>query len=846
MLHITIAVLLALACACPAQAGLLYKIDFETGPPDNCVLDGATVTDAPGSILGGAKSLLSDFSKAGDGWHEFLKTNDKIRLEAGNSYHVSFHYRIIDSGTPKTRFYSMLRSRSGGDQNGEFWLWNNRTGAQGIIHRLFHIDKKDDWDLILGVRHQGSILIDDIEISVCEKNLPGLGVPAKSGKTDLPDRKAALDRTRASEGMQPTLADMLIVWCNEGAGAKITNSSAQYARQLNPDFVDWNSCGPMATEFGVRTSDGGPEYQEFYKMEGPEIWNARYERFENNGFAESLDGTLIQDETWGEGGYFTCHNGDGWHRWFTEELLRRNGKYLAMCQDNIGCPPFYKGHGCFCRPCTQKFREWLRPRYSVKELAGLGIADLDTFDFRDRVLDYDLTGPRALDDPIAREYIKFQFCSQLAAWADVVERVKLDGKKRGFPVPCYGNQFGGYGSQPFAVALGQFCDVIQIEEYIRVKDSIPNGSLYYKMGRAGGQETKPVWVRGPVLAKKDRAPELSPLFWETHLAEALANGGVRDISFGVNAPWTGDPSTLDYIDSPEVVNVWKDYSALCDGNRAVFTRRKSLAKVALVYSLPSTMFRRFYPLNIDDGDVFRRFDETSAWLDSLHVPYDCIIFGHPEFFATAAAQLERYSVLVLPAADALSDIQVSLLKQFVARGGKLLAIGDLGTRDENLNLRLVPSPLAGARIVDLASHRDEAAGILRNASLVITDAPKDVTVNAWLSANGSSLDIHLVNYGADLSNGTWNAGKPIKLDVALPSGFRFDAARLLQFGKPSQELKYSVRGSRVSITVPSLRAYAVLSLCNKAKLDAENAAAKQRREQDKANVKQLARDKGLY
>jgi len=825
---------------------MLCKIDFESGTPDNCVLDGAVVTGAPGSVLVGSKSLLCDFSKAGDGWHEFLKTNDKIKLEAGNSYHISFHYRIIDSGTAKTRFYSLLRSRSGGDLYDEFWLWNNRTGAQGVIHRLFHIDKKSDWGLILGVRHQGSILIDDIEISKCEKDIPGSGVPAKSGKTDLLDRKAALDQIRASDGLQQILSDMLVVWCNEGAGSKITSVSSQYAKQLNPDFVDWNSCGPLASEFGVRTSDGGPEYQEFYKMEGPEIWNARYERFENNGFAESLDGTLIQDETWGEGGYFTCHNGDGWHKWFTDELLRRNSKYMGMCQDNIGCPPFYKGHGCFCQPCIAKFREWLRPRYSVKELASLGIADLDKFDIRQRVLDYDLTGPRALDDPIAREYIKFQFCSQLDAWADVVERVKQDARKRGFPVPCYGNQFGGYGTQPFSVALGQFCDIIQIEEYIRVKDKAPNWSIYYKMGRAGGHETKPVWVRGAVLGKKDKTPQLSPLFWQIHFAEALANGGVRDISFGVNAPWTGDPSTLDYIDSPEVNKVWRDYAALCDANRAVFTHRKSLAKVALVYSLPSTMFRRFYPLNIDDGDVFGRFDQTSAWLDSIHVPYDCIVFGHPELFATAASQLQQYSVIVLPAADALSDIQISLLKQFAARGGKILAIGDLGARDENLNLRSGPSPLAGTQVIDIAGHSGEAASILRKAGIVTTDAPSDVTVNAWLSANGGSLDIHLVNYGADLAAGAWHPGKPIKLSVTPPAGLKFDTVRLLQFGTPAQTLKYASAGSRVTVTVPALRAYAVVSLCSKAKLDAENAAAKQRREQDKARVKQLASDNGLY
>jgi hypothetical protein len=843
---IAFALFVAFVCTDRVCAELMHKIDFEKGSPEIYSINGAQITNAPGSVLSGNRSLIANFSNASDEWHEFLTTSEQVRFVPGHTYHVSFKYRVIDEGENETRFYSLLRSRSGGDKYGEFWLWKRETGAEGIIHRLFRIDEKDDWMLIIGVRHKGAILIDDVEIRRCEGKVPGLEKPIKPCKTDLIERKSQLDRLRDSEGLGQLLGDMLIVWCNEGAGEKIVNAREQYALELKPDFVDWNPCGPLAKDFGVRTSVGGPEYQEFYKMEGPDVWQSRMRMFGDNGFAESLDGTLIQDETWGEGGYFTCHNGDGWHEWFISKLLKRNQEYLGMCQDNIACAPWYKGHGCFCKPCLTKFRTWLKSRYSSDELNEFGITDVDKFDYRERVVTFGLIGNQALEDPVTREYIKFQFASQLAAWADVVERVKADGKQRGFSVPCYGNQIGAFGMWPFAVAIGEFCDVIEIEEVIGVGDKIPNQSWVYKMGRASGHNEKPVWVRGPVYDdKKEHTPQLSPMFWRVHFAEALANGGVRDISFGMNAPWTGDPTTLDFIDSPELRKVWKEYADLCDANRAVFIHRESLAKVALVYSLPTMMFRRFYPLDIDDNSYFSRFDKTAKLLDSEHVPYDCIVFGHSELFPTAVAQLKKYSVLVLPSADALSDVQIGLLKDFAARGGTVVKIGEIGRRDENLNKR-ESTVLSDVAMLDLEKDRDKALSALRAASVVTADVPKDVIVNVWSSAGGASVDLHLVNYGADIGKGMWNPVKPFKVSVKLPNEFKPDTVRMLRFGKQPEKLRFTIEKGVASVMVPTFEDYVVVSFAQKSKLEAANAAAQKRREEDKAFVKRLAQEKGLY
>lgn len=837
--------LIVLVLSTPSLATLLHTLSFE-GSDRGYSLDGAKITDAPGTVLSGNSSVLADFTSATQEWNEFLATTQEIKFEPGFVYHVSFKYRILDPGKPETRFYSLLRSRSGGDIYGRFWLWNREAGAEGVISRLFKVDEKDDWMLIIGVRHQGSLIIDDVTISRCDEPVPGKGLPVKPGATSLLKIKRELDDARKAEGMDAILRDMLIVWCNEGAGNKIVDRRAEFAAELEPDFVDWNSCGPLAKDFGVRTSTGGPEYQEFYKNEGPDVWDARFQRFVNNGFAVSLDGTLIQDETWGEGGYFTCHNGRGWHEWFIQRLLQMNRSYMGMCQDNIGCATFYKGQGCFCEPCLQKFREWLGSRYNAQELLAFGISDISTFNYRNRVTRYGLIGNQALEDPVTREYIKFQFCSQLEAWADVVRAVKADAVERGFPVPCSGNQIGAFGMWPYAAVVGEFCDIIEIEEVTDAGDSISNIGLHYKIGRAIGHENKPVWVRGPVYdPRTPKTPQMSPLFWQSHFAEALANGGVRDISFGMNSPWTGDPTTLDFIDSPEIQQVWRDYSRLCRENRAIFTNRKSLAKVGLVYSLPTTMYRRFYPLDIDDNGYFSIFDDTSRWLDAMHIPHDCIIFGHSEVFPTATAQLKQYKVLVLPSADALSDTQISLLKDFAARGGIIIKLGELGSRDENLNPRPAGA-LSGVPVIDLKQEKDKALIKMEAASLVRINAPESVTANLWLSANGASVDLHLVNYSADLAKNVWEFTGPVEVTVELPQGFEFDTARLSRYGRSPVSMDFKRQGNRVSVKVPSLDSYAVISFADSAKLASANTAANARRAQDRDHVKKLAAEKGLY
>jgi hypothetical protein len=823
--------------------------DFESGVPADLEVRGiGQITDQPGLVISGSKSVFADSRSDNDEWHEFLSTSASVKLEKGRLYHISFSYRIVDPGDSKARFYSVFKW-AGGEYYGNFWLWNREKGATGRIDRLV-IPGGDDCRFIIGIRHQAALVVDDIVIEDVTDVPIDSSLRVKSSKAyDLDAMRQQLNQLRYKQGISDLVRDFAVILCDEGAGAKAYNNRKRIVVDFNPDFVDWNPIGPLAKEFGIRSSRGGPEYQEFYKMEGKEIWEARFERFVGSGFALSLDGTLIQDETWGEGGYFTCHNGENWHQYFKSKIEEVASKTTAICQDNIAAAPWLKGWGCFCDACMKKFRRYLHSRYTDEELKKMGVSDLTTFSARDYFLSHGRWGFKAVEDPIVREYIKFQHVSQLEAWADVVKSIKDVGLSQGRAIPVYGNQIGAFGMWPYAVALSQLTDVVEIEEVIGIKDRIPFQSMYYKLGRASGEDERPVWVRGPVYDDtKPNTPMLSTAFWTVHLSEALANGGFRVFSLGMNAPWTGDPNTLDFMDDPALYSLYTQFAKFIDENRALFTHRESIAQVALVYSLPSLMFRRYYPLNIDDNSAFERVQKTADMLDRNHIPFDCVVFGHPEIWddTRVLRNLSRYKVVILPTIDAISDAQVEALKNFVRQGGKVIVCDPkAGIRDENFNLRSAPA-LGDLSVINAVDKLDLGLEVMREASLVAVEAPETVTVNLWKSAKGRSLDVHLLNYDVDPSKNKVNPASSVRVAVRVPSDFYFEKAIWTRPGVRKLELPFERKGDTVTFTLPSLNDYSVVSLTTEKALSEANEELRERRELDIEAVKKEATKLNLY
>ncbi|MCL6628680.1 MAG: beta-galactosidase trimerization domain-containing protein, partial [Armatimonadetes bacterium] len=234
-----------------------------------------------------------------------------------------------------------------------------------------------------------------------------------------------------------------------------------------------------------------------------------------------------------------------------------------------------------------------------------------------------------------------------------------------------------------------------------------------------------------------------------------------------------------------------------------------------------------------------------------HIPYDCVVFGHPEIWddSRVLRNLSRYKVLVLPTIDAISDAQVEALKDFMQKGGKIVVCDPrAGTRDENFNPRQKRA-LEGISVIgmiDKTDQPDAALNAMRAVSLVSVEAPKKVTVNIWKSADGQSLDIHLLNYDVDLEKNQANPVSSVQVTVKVPSNFYFEKAIWNRPGIRKLDIPFEQEGDVVTFTLPSLQDYSVISLSTEEALDEANSYLKERRTLDREAVKKLATKYNLY
>ena len=129
------------------------------------------------------------------------------------------------------------------------------------------------------------------------------------------------------------------------------------------------------------------------------------------------------------------HKGQRAWWWCTNSPLYR--KYLAMRlaevvrsrADGLHIDDYRGSSGavtwlsaCFCRHCMAAFRDYLRKAVPKEKLAGLGIRDLDTFDYRQFLLERGVKPQDYLNRraslPLAAEFLDFQVKADTAFVAD--------------------------------------------------------------------------------------------------------------------------------------------------------------------------------------------------------------------------------------------------------------------------------------------------------------------------------------------------------------------------------------------------------------------------------------------
>jgi len=310
--------------------------------------------------------------------------------------------------------------------------------------------------------------------------------------------------------------------------------------------------------------------------------------------------------------------------------------------------------------------------------------------------------------------------------------------------------------------------------------------------------------------------------------------------------------TLGFVgDDPLSADMLK-YITFYRQNREIFHKTEDVATVAVLRSYPSLAYH-----NAKAQLSAILIEQT---LIQSRIPFDLVFDEH-------LADLSKYKVLILPDSECLSEQQITAVRQFVDRGGGLLASGGAGLYDEWRRVRVRPglSGLADSQpraeaYQERVEGSDAAArlpvrqeygkgrvvyffslpldGIRPDPSPYfnidnrfwkrpknwpeIQEAirwagkaafPVEVSGPAYLVANLVSqsdkqrLLLHLVNYNAR------NAPSIQSVDVNLqtPNGKTIKEVRLITPDSTHPEnLEFSKADSRITFTVPEVKTYSVI------------------------------------
>ncbi len=595
---------------------------------------------------------------------------------------------------------------------------------------------------------------------------------------------------------------------------------------FDPDFIDWFNRDDDFYGLGVLSSYMGYQYQEvrtdyphFHELES-----------DGQGLARDIHGEIVPYSVY-EDAYFACHLSP-WHERHKQATIDRFTKtnLSGLNQDNVGLP--WKYDVCFCHACLSGYRQHLQDYLTTEQLIASGVQDLDDDELRTHLEQH----RGKLSDDLIRGYVHYQFRALLIRFDDLRDSLRSLDLNRSLSIT--GNQWGVGQRNVYASLLSPGNDLVGVESDPKSRVYQPpraaESTLTHKIGYASGGYQKPVWIRGGIWDSHNTRA-YRPDLWSVVLAEAFANGTNRIFSIsGEGNGIADDPFVFDQ----KVHDNFFEFAEFLHENRATFQVRESLARVGLVYSVPTLSWRHFPPLGLDGFTQWNRLAGFARALDDGNVPFDVLFFGAPELFDDTdfLQRLTRYHTLILPGVDSITDEQQAALEDYVKQGGALVVSGPYGKFDETLATkeRSVPSQ----NVVQLSNDEElsyfecvhekqqascantEGFKALMNAlvgargersPLLQTDAPVEVVFNLWNYRAGQALGVHLVNYTLD-TEGNNIPLQNVTVTIDPPLDFAFGQAVMLAPGQDRAAVPVSRDGSKVTFTVEQLRSYAIVLL----------------------------------
>jgi hypothetical protein len=422
--------------------------------------------------------------------------------------------------------------------------------------------------------------------------------------------------------------------------------------------------------------------------------------------------------------------------------------------------------GCFCRTCTDGFRDYLRALPAGERPADIAGEDLAGFHYGHWLLarGYDFQSQRE-DTPLFWDYLRFQRRNIVRYMRELADYTRSYARSKGREVLVSGNFFHLFDHY---YAMEPSVDVIVTE----MRNTTYRQPSWYRYA-AGFAGDKPLVVvenpYGGVVPEMVAALKRGRGYdrFRQSIYEAAALGVDMSLPYG---SWLGSVIE-DAFYAPHELCL--EISGFLAAHEDLYSTR-TWSEVGVIYSVEANfraMARR--DLFADNranvsGDVTVPFWQACDALSSAAQPFDVVFFPEGELRADTLTlkDLDQYQVLVAPAVTWLTDAQAALLEAFLGRGGRLLVTGPFGT-----NLR----PDRRAQILShpqaVRAGDTFAPGQLPSGPQVkiIGDARPDLAVN--LQRVEAGVAVHMIRYDHDDEADRVPPLPELLLDLRLPRPF---------------------------------------------------------------------------
>ena len=625
----------------------------------------------------------------------------------------------------------------------------------------------------------------------------------------------------------------------------------EFIADFDPDMFDWWSGALMnrahiATMRGI-AADSSIEYEYEAPLHG--VKHFADEIYGDNGPGVKEDGSPPIDSF---GDTQMTHLAPKWHETVKAGQMRLSLHGDMVCQDNL-IHGLHYNYGQFDDWSNRRFVSYMTHNFSAAELTQMGF-DPSTFHIRNHLLSKRFTIPTnelLIEEPIIHEFIRFYYMALIDTVAGLAEQVHhMPSQLAPEETAFYGNLGSMTMMRTPGLAYSEHVDMVWIE---RIQNDQPcftsqiqaRSSLMYKIGSSAGHFEKAVctYLAPPETATKRMGNAVTA-------AEAYANGGRVVLASHFQGAGGKDGA---------LYKAHMHHARFANAHRELFIDRQGVADVAIVNSVPSLFWRWFSSLEVTNRPHLQEMEAAARLLEDHHVPYEIVIFGHPDIYGDSdhLERLDDYKTVVLPNVDCISDEQVRAVEQWVRAGGKLVLWAEVGTRDEELNIRaqnafddLIADSGAGEVVVASATDTTDyinkvsgteaiLAGIFDQPNpLLETDLPPIVWANVWQHGAGPMTTVQMVNYDIDMASDSVNAVSNFTVKVRIPSGAIFNQATYyhtdylaIDVGAvPAvQILPLQLTNGYAEVAIPHLGVFGILSLSASNEQDARGTAAEVRK-----------------